>query len=113
MSYQILQFNLGTGKAQGFVLQGKGEHEGTNVSLSTHEVDDMILVAQREARFGGSHEPSIVSLIRGGSRVSPQEVSRLAELFDRRFLRAHADRLIAQPGPTPRPTYQPPSDQTG
>ena len=38
MAYEILQFNLGTDRAQGYVLRGTAEHEGTNVSLSAHDV---------------------------------------------------------------------------
>ena len=64
MSYRLLQFNLGTDYAQGYVLQGQGEHEGTNETIS---VSDM----QAFAKDGAT----------------------LARYLDYRFLRAHGERV--------------------
>lgn len=101
MSYRLLQFNLGTGLAQGYVLQGEGEHEGTNVSLSAHEMDDVIAAAQREARLRSDYSQTVVSLVKGDSRASPQEKAALASLLDRRFLLAHAARAQIRSIPLP------------
>lgn len=64
MSYRILKFNLGTDRAQGFILQGAGEHEGTNETIS---------VAEMQAN--------------ATNRVA------LAGFLDFRFLRAHGERI--------------------
>ena len=67
MSYEIMQFNLGTGEAQGYVLAGRGEHEGTSEPIS---VADM--------------------------RHYATDRTRLATFLDYRFLRAHGKRIAME-----------------
>lgn len=66
MAYELYQFNLGTGRAQAYVLHGTGEHEGTSETIS--HADMMAFTAGLDA-------------------------VGLAAYLDNRFLRAHSDRL--------------------
>jgi hypothetical protein len=94
VTYRLLQFNLGTGRAQGFVLQGEGEHEGTNVPIDPRELDAVIARAEDRLRLEHSdYRERSGSLLKG--RPPPDErLSRaLAEFLDGRFLRGHAERL--------------------
>lgn len=61
MAYRLLEFRCGTDRAQGYVLQGTGQHEGTTEQIS---VEDMM-------HYG-------------------TDGARLAHFLDTRFLRAHA-----------------------
>lgn len=38
MAYEVLEFQLGSGRAQAYVLRGTGEHEGTNETVSHHDL---------------------------------------------------------------------------
>lgn len=103
MSYEILQFNLGTGEAQGYVLRGKGEHEGTNLSLSPREIDDALERNRLRLKLEGRYRPGRSSFIKGESFASPDDVQALAEYLDKRFLLAHAG-LLERSGGTMEPT---------
>jgi hypothetical protein len=101
MGYQILQFNLGTGQAQGYVLQGTGEHEGTNENISARDMSDALSRAWELGRQQGwnlpKHEFSF--LMDRPKPVIDQRVARhLAEFLDFRFLRAHGERIARDMG---------------
>lgn len=76
MSYRLLEFRMGTDCAQAYALLGEGEHEGTSVSISFKQMNDLIIT---------------------GSLLGREQAALfLAEQLDRMFLRAHADRIAAQ-----------------
>lgn len=50
MSYQLYQFNLGSGEAQAFVLKGEGAHEGTNETIPAREMNEAMSAIRRRLR---------------------------------------------------------------
>lgn len=72
MSYRILQFNLGSDRPQGYVLQGEGEHVGTNENISVQEME-----------------------------ANAADGNALAAFLDFRFLRAHGERIAREMGLRP------------
>jgi len=78
MSYQLLQFNLGTGKAQGYVLAGRGPHEGTERPIGVREMELLVDRAWEHPLYGRAW------------RVDAAEAAtRLAALLDQIFAIAH------------------------
>lgn len=93
MAYEILQFNLGKDRAQGYVLRGTGEHEGTNVSLSPEELDYAVYSAEQHLRlYHFDYQPRGESLLLPKEPPDPRLKSALAEYLDNRFLLGHAER---------------------
>lgn len=97
MSYRILQFNLGSGRAQGYVLQGEGVYEGTNLNLTPREIDDALRIAEQQLLLRHfdykAHRPS---LLRDSPPPDQRLANALAEFLDRRFALAHLQRLAEQ-----------------
>jgi len=96
MSYELFQFNCGKDAAQGYVLAGRGEHEGTNCSISPREMTDMIGRARSEAMLRG-HKVAEFTLMIGDSQRGdgPEVKAMVAEMLDLRFQCAHAERMMA------------------
>lgn len=96
MSYEIFQFNLGTGYAQGYVLVGRGAHEGAECSISKHEMDGIIDMARDRAREAGLPVRAFTLLIERPKPADAPEVGRMvAAEMDHRFLQAWHERQAA------------------
>jgi hypothetical protein len=96
VSYVILTWKSPSPRDYGrdvLMLSGRGEHEGTNVTIFPADLDGILWTAQEVASSRYDYKAPVRSLIVGESKTSPQEVSALALDLDRRFLQAHADRL--------------------
>lgn len=97
MSYQLYQFNLGTGQAQGYVLHGSGEHEGTNESISASELEAALSSIRLRLRDRyADYAPPRGTLLKEKPPVDPREINAVAEFLDQRFKLAHARRMAYQ-----------------
>jgi hypothetical protein len=102
VSYELLQFNLGTGQAKGYVLHGVGEHDGTNVSLSAESMANLIAAEEFRLRnFEGWHSPAPVGFMMPSEderAVRENQMKRLHQAvaagLDSLFLRRHAERML-------------------
>jgi hypothetical protein len=79
-----------------FVLHGKGEHDGTILTIASAEFGRLQLDAVQVAKQRPDYQPPVRSLLKGESKNSPQEVAALAAELDRRFKTAHYDRLVRE-----------------
>ena len=99
MGYKLLQFNLGTGQAQGYVLQGDGEHEGTNENISVQDMQAAVDRAYAVAREQGWKLPEFTFLLDSPKREGDPRIGReVAAFLDYRFLRAHGERIARDMG---------------